>query len=69
MTCQWLPAQNARKLQILTGFSESGYLIGLGAFGALDDIELDLVAFLETLIPLALDGAVMNEDICSIIAA
>jgi hypothetical protein len=50
-------------------FFEAGYLIGLWAFGALNNVELDLIAFFKALIPLALDGAVMNEDIGAIIAA
>src|ERR1700722_4915549 len=53
----------------LTGFfSEPGYLIGLGTLGSLNDIELNLIAFFEALIPLALNGAVMNEDVGAVIA-
>ena len=57
-------SQRSRGEIFLIGcFSKTGYLISLGAFASLDDIELDLVAFFEALIPLALNGAVMNEDI------
>jgi hypothetical protein len=42
---------------------EAGDLIGLRAFGALDDVELDFVSFFETLVAFALDGAVVNEHV------
>jgi hypothetical protein len=50
-------------------FFEAGDLVGLGALGSLDDVELHLIAFFETLVALALDGAVMNEDVGSAVAA
>ena len=48
---------------LVTNFFEARDLIGLGAFGPLDDVEFDLVAFFEALIALTLDGTVMNEDV------
>jgi len=50
-------------LLTLTGFFETSYLIGLRAFGALDDVELDLIPLFEALVALALDGTVVNEDV------
>lgn len=62
----WCKRQRASALEcrsLIGCFSKTGYLISLGAFGPLDDIELDLVTFFEALISFALNGAVMNEDI------
>ena len=42
-------------------------LIGLRALGSLDDIELDRIAFFEALVPVKLDGAVVDEDVCGAI--
>jgi NADH:ubiquinone oxidoreductase subunit K len=53
----------------LIGFFEAGNLIGLRAFSALNDVELYFIAFFEAFVAFALDGAVVNEDVCSIIAA
>jgi hypothetical protein len=50
-------------------FSETCHLIGLGSLSPLNNIELDLVTFFQALIPLALNGTVMNEDIGAVIAA
>ena len=50
-------------------FLNSEDLISLRAFGSLNDVELDLVAFLEALIALALDRTVMDEDIGPTVAA
>ena len=50
-------------------FLNSEDLISLRAFGSLNDIELDLVAFLEALIAFALDGAVVHEDVGATLAA
>ena len=47
---------------------ETSYLIGLRAFGALDDVELDLIPLFEALVALALNRAVMNENVGSTIA-
>ena len=49
-------------------FLEPEDLIGLGAFGALDNVELYLIAFFEALIAVPLDGAVVNKDVWSAIA-
>jgi hypothetical protein len=40
---------------------DSSYLVCLGAFAALDDVEFHLVALLQALVALQLDGAVMHE--------
>ena len=43
------------------------YAIGLRAFLALHDFELNLIAFLETLVSLRLYGAVVDEHIRTIL--
>ena len=48
----------------LDGFLEAADLIGLWALGAFNDVELYFVTLFEALVALALDGAVMNEDVC-----
>jgi len=50
-------------------FFEARDLIGLGALCPLDDVELDLITLFEALIALALDRAVMNEDVRPAVAA
>lgn len=50
-------------------FFEATDLVGLGTLCSLDDIELHLIAFFEALVSLALDGAVVDEDIGSAVAA
>jgi hypothetical protein len=54
---------------LLANFFETRDLIGLRTFAALNNVEFNLIAFFETLIALALDGAVMNEDVGSALAA
>ena len=46
----------------------AGYLIGLWALGALDNVEFDLIAFFEALVTFALDGCVMDEYIGALVA-
>jgi hypothetical protein len=46
----------------------AGDFVGLRSLGALDDIELYLIAFLERLIAIELNGGVMNEDIRAALA-
>jgi|HubBroStandDraft_2_1064218.scaffolds.fasta_scaffold1495175_1 hypothetical protein len=53
----------------LTDFFEAGDLVGLGTLCSLDDIELHLIAFFQALVPLALDGAVVDEDVRPALAA
>jgi hypothetical protein len=55
--------------RLLANFFETRDLIGLRTFAALNNVEFNLIAFFETLIALALDGAVMNEDVGSALAA
>jgi hypothetical protein len=50
-------------------FFETRDLIGLGAFAPLDDVEFNLIALFEALIALALDGAVVDEDVRPAVAA
>jgi len=50
-------------------FFKTRDLIGLGTLCPLDDVELDLIALFEALIALALDRAVMNEDVRPAVAA
>lgn len=44
-------------------------LIGLRAFAAFDDVEFNFIALFKAFIAFALNGAVVNEDIRSTIAA
>jgi hypothetical protein len=53
----------------VTDFFETRDLIGLGTLCPLDDVELDLIALFEALVALALDGAVVNEDVRPALAA
>jgi len=52
-----------------SGSGDLGYVRGLRTFLPLDDLELDLVAFLQALIAVDGDGAVMHENVRSTIAA
>ncbi len=52
-----------------SGSGELGYVGCLRPFLALDDLELNLVAFLQTFIAVAGDRAVMDEYIRSFVAA
>jgi hypothetical protein len=63
------PAKVRLLANFVTNFFETRDLIGLGALASLDDVEFHLIAFLETLIALALDGAVVNEDVSPALAA
>ena len=40
-----------------------GHVLSLWAFGTLRDLELDILTFFEGLEAVALNGAVMNEDV------
>jgi hypothetical protein len=55
--------------EFLEGFLETGYVVGLGAFRTLNDVELDLVALFEAFVSFELDGTVMHEDIGSVVPA
>jgi len=59
----------SRRSWDLNSFFEPVYLVGLRAFAALDDVELDLIALFEALIAIALNGTVVNEDIGSAVTA
>ena len=50
-------------------FFETRDLIGLGTLRSLDDVEFDLVALFEALVALALNGAVVYEDVRPALAA
>ena len=54
---------------LVTNFFETRDLIGLGTFRSLNDVELNLVALFEALVPLALNGTVMYEDVCPALSA
>ena len=56
-------------IHFLIGFPETRDLIRLRSFGPLDDVELNLIALFEALVPLALDGTVVNEDVSPTVAA
>ena len=65
-------AKFAKKLRVtgfVTGFFETEYLIGLRALCSLNDVELDFIPFFKALVALPLDGAVVDEDVCSPLAA
>src|ERR1700733_456143 len=63
------PPIDRRREHLDGGFFQTCHLIGLWAFCALDDVELDLIPFFQALIAFALNGAVMNEYVCPAIAA
>jgi hypothetical protein len=63
------PGEDFARRTGLDGFFEAAHLIGLRTFAAFDDVEFHFVAFLEALVALALDGTVVNEDVCPVIAA
>jgi len=63
------PAGDGLLSCFLVDFFQARDLIGLGAFGSLDDVELNLVTLFEAFVALALDGAVMNEDVSPAVAA
>ena len=50
-------------------FFETKDLISLGTLAALNDVEFDFVALFEALIALALNGTIVNEDVCPAFAA
>jgi len=43
-------------------------VIRLRSLAPLNDVELDLISFVQTLVAIDLNGAVMNEDVCSAFA-
>ena len=43
-------------------------MIRLRTLAPLNDVELDLISFVQTFVAIALNGAVMNEDVCSAFA-
>jgi hypothetical protein len=53
----------------VTNFFEARDLIGLGTFTSLDDVEFNLVALFEALVALALNGAVVYENVCPALTA
>ncbi len=50
-------------------FFETRDLIGLGTFRSLNDVEFNLVTLFEALVALALNGAVVYENVCPALAA
>ena len=48
---------------------EAQYRVRLGAFLALNDVELDVVAFFEAFVSVELDGRVVDEDIGTVFAS
>src|SRR3954453_3975589 len=50
-----------------SGASDGAHRVGLRAFLALGDLELDPLAFFERLVAVGLDGAVVNEDVTAAI--
>jgi len=53
----------------ISGILEEDDLIGLRALGALDHVELDLIALLEGFVTIHLDGAVMDEYVRAVLPA
>src|SRR3954452_16008687 len=49
------------------GASDSAHRVGLWAFLALGDLELDSLALFEALVAVGLDGAVVDEDVTAAI--
>ena len=48
---------------------ETRHLISLRAFASLDDVELYFIAFFESFVAVKLNGAVVDEDVRSVITA
>ena len=57
--------------QPLCGLCRSllGYVLGLGPFLTLDDLKLHVIPFLQALVALRLDGAVVDEYIRAVVPA
>ena len=53
----------------MIGFFETEYLIGLRALCSLNDVKFDFIPFFKALVTLALDRAVVDEDVRSPLAA
>ena len=51
----------------LQGLLYASYLIGLRTFAALDDVELYFIAFFEGFVAVELNGAIVDEDVRSIV--
>ena len=47
----------------------TNYLVGLRSFLSLDNIEFYLVAFLQTFVPIDLDGAVVDKDVGAVVSS
>ena len=45
--------------------AQSDHLVRLRSFTALDNVELDLIAFLQTFVAVDLNRAVVHKDVCS----
>jgi hypothetical protein len=59
-----------QRLNFVSGsFSQAGYLVCLRAFLTFYDIEFDVIAFFEAFVSIRLDGAVVHEDIGTLIAS
>ena len=54
---------------LVTNFFKTKDLIGLGTLAPLDDVEFHLVTLFEALVAIALDGAVVNEDVRPAVSA
>src|SRR6266481_1149516 len=63
------PARSRLLVCFVMNFFETRDLIGLGTLAALDDVEFNLITLFEALVALALDGAVVNEDVRPAVAA
>ena len=59
----------SRKRSGLSDLLRTDDLIRLRTLLALHDVEFDFITFLEALVPLDLDGTVMNEDVRSVVAS
>jgi hypothetical protein len=53
----------------VTNFFETRDLIGLRTFRSLDDVEFNLVTLFKAFVSLALNGAVMDKDVCPALSA
>src|ERR1700744_1527386 len=54
---------------LMVDFLETRDLISLRTFCSLDDVEFNLITFLQAFVSLALNGTVVNEDVGSSLAA
>ncbi len=67
--CRETPADETAQILTNANSGSASHVCGLWPLGALGDFKLDLIAFLQTLVTLGGDGAVVNKNIRPIFPA